>query len=99
MDEPTYKPYRLPAGGWGSARSVAEILLREGVAASGPIALTRHNKVDGYQCNSCAWVKPATPLPLEYCENGVKAVAWEITAHRCTPAFFAEHTVTELREL
>ena len=63
---------------------------------SGPIALTRHNKVDGYQCGSCAWVKPAKPLPFEYCENGVKATAWEITANRCTPKFFAEHTVTEL---
>ena len=96
MAEPTFKPYRLPSGGWGSARSVAEIVGREGVAASGAIALTRHNKVDGYQCNSCAWVKPASPLPFEFCENGVKAVAWEITAHRCTPAFFAEHTVSEL---
>jgi molybdopterin-dependent oxidoreductase alpha subunit len=71
--------------------------MREGVLASAPIALTRHNKVSGYQCNSCAWVKPASPLPLEYCENGVKAVAWEITAHRCTPEFFAQHTVAELR--
>jgi len=97
MDErPTFRPYRLPAGGWGSAQSVANILRREGVLASGPIALTRHNKVDGYQCNSCAWVKPAQPLPFEYCENGVKAVAWELTAHRCTPEFFAQHTVSEL---
>jgi molybdopterin-dependent oxidoreductase alpha subunit len=77
---------------------VGNILRREGVLASAPLALTRHNKVDGYQCNSCAWVKPASPLPLEYCENGVKAVAWELTAHRCTPEFFAEHSVTELRE-
>ena len=98
MKKPEYKPYGLPAGGWGSARSVGNILRREGVLASAPVALTRHNKVDGYQCNSCAWVKPASPLPLEYCENGVKAVAWELTANRCTPAFFAEHTVTELRE-
>ena len=98
MKKPEYKPYELPAGGWGSARSVGNILRREGVLASAPVALTRHNKVDGYQCNSCAWVKPANPLPLEYCENGVKAVAWELTAHRCTPEFFAEHTVTELRE-
>jgi hypothetical protein len=45
MEKPTFKPYRLPSGGWGSARSVREILNREGVAASGPIALTRHNKV------------------------------------------------------
>ena len=96
MDKPSFEPYRLPAGGWGSALSVGNILRREGVLASGPIALGRHNKVDGYQCNSCAWVKPAQPLPFEYCENGVKAVAWEITAHRCTPKFFAEHTVTEL---
>ncbi|BAU92201.1 oxidoreductase alpha subunit [Methylorubrum populi] len=96
MEKPAYKPYALPAGGWGSARSVGNILRREGVLGSVPIALTRHNKVDGYQCNSCAWVKPASPLPFEYCENGVKAVAWELTAHRCTPDFFAEHTVTEL---
>jgi len=95
--KPTFKPYRLPSGGWGSARSVGNILRREGVVGSAGIALSRHNKVDGYQCNSCAWVKPATPLPFEFCENGVKAVAWELTAHRCTPAFFAEHTVTELR--
>ncbi|MGI4800900.1 MAG: molybdopterin-dependent oxidoreductase, partial [Janthinobacterium lividum] len=64
--------------------------------ASAPLALTQHNKVDGYQCNSCAWVKPASPLPFEFCENGVKAIAWEMTAHRCTPAFFDKHTVTEL---
>ena len=96
MEKPTYKPYRLPAGGWGSAKSVGNILRQEGVLASGPIALSRHNKVDGYQCISCAWIKPAKPLPFEYCENGVKAVAWEMTVHRCTPDFFARHTVTEL---
>ncbi|URD36350.1 FdhF/YdeP family oxidoreductase [Methylobacterium tardum] len=96
MDKPEFKPYALPAGGWGSALSVGNILKREGVLASVPVVLSRHNKVDGYQCNSCAWVKPASPLPFEYCENGVKAVAWELTAHRCTPDFFATHTVTEL---
>lgn len=96
MEKPSFRPYRRPAGGWGSAQSVGNILRREGVLASGPVALTRHNKVDGYQCNSCAWVKPAQPLPFEYCENGVKAVAWELTAHRCTPDFFAQHSVTEL---
>ena len=96
--KPTFKPYRLPSGGWGSARSVGNILRREGVVGSAGVALSRHNKVDGYQCNSCAWVKPASPLPFEFCENGVKAVAWELTAHRCTPAFFAEHTVSELRD-
>ena len=50
--------------------------------ASRPIVLSRDNKVDRYQCNSCAWVQPASPLPFEFCENGVKAVAWELAAHR-----------------
>ena len=94
--EPSFKPYTGPSGGWGSARSLGKILSQEGVLASGPLILSRQNKVDGFQCVSCAWVKPATPLPFEFCENGAKATAWEITAHRCTPDFFAAHTVTEL---
>jgi molybdopterin-dependent oxidoreductase alpha subunit len=92
----SFKPYNLPSGGWGSARSLGNILRREGVLLSGSLALTRQNKVDGFQCVSCAWSKPAEPLALEFCENGAKATAWEITTHRCTPAFFARHTVTEL---
>jgi molybdopterin-dependent oxidoreductase alpha subunit len=91
------KPYDAPAGGWGSVKSLRTILSQEGVLASGPLILSRQNKVDGFQCVSCAWVKPGKPLPFEFCENGAKATAWEITAHRCTPAFFARHTVTELR--
>ncbi|CAH2605586.1 Protein YdeP (plasmid) [Rhodovastum atsumiense] len=93
---PSFKPYTRPSGGWGSANSVRNILSREGILASGGLALTRQNKVDGFQCISCAWSKPAQPLPFEFCENGVKATAWELTAHRCTPAFFADHSVTEL---
>ena len=91
-----FKPYKSPSGGWGSARSLGNILRREGVLASGALALTRQNKVDGFQCVSCAWSKPAHALPFEFCENGAKATAWEITAHRCTPEFFARHSVTEL---
>ena len=95
-NKPTIKAYTAPAGGWGSVRSLGSILAREGVPISGPLTLMRHNKVEGYQCNSCAWIKPAKPLPFEFCENGAKAVAWDITSRRCTPEFFAQHTVTEL---
>jgi molybdopterin-dependent oxidoreductase alpha subunit len=85
-----------PAGGWGSARSVTEIVLREHVPLSGSALLTKQNKADGYMCVSCAWAKPAKPHPLEFCENGAKATAWEITTRRADKAFFAEHTLTEL---
>ena len=97
MDRPvTIKPYVGPSGGWGSVRSLARILTQEGVVASGGLALSRQNKPDGFQCASCAWPKPAKPLPFEFCENGAKATAWEITAHRCNPEFLAQHTVTEM---
>ncbi len=92
----SFKPYDAPAGGWGSVKSLKTILSQEGVLASGPIVLSRQNQVRGFQCVSCAWVKPGKPLPLEFCENGAKATAWEITAHRCTPDFFAAHTVKQL---
>jgi molybdopterin-dependent oxidoreductase alpha subunit len=92
----SFKSYNLPSGGWGSARSLGNILRRESVLLSGSLALTRQNKVDGFQCVSCAWSKPADSLPFEFCENGAKATAWEITTHRCTPDFFGKHSVTEL---
>jgi molybdopterin-dependent oxidoreductase alpha subunit len=91
------EPYDGPAGGWGSARSLLEILTREGVPVTGTALLTKQNKPGGIMCTSCAWAKPAKPLAFEYCENGAKATAWEQTRRRATTDFFAAHSVTELR--
>ncbi|KQP40559.1 FdhF/YdeP family oxidoreductase [Methylobacterium sp. Leaf106] len=98
MAEPKIEAYDGPAGGWGSAQSLTEILLREEIPVSGAALLMKQNKPDGFMCVSCAWAKPAKPLTFEYCENGAKATAWEQTAKRCGPDFFARHTVTELRD-
>ncbi|AWN42736.1 formate dehydrogenase [Methylobacterium durans] len=95
-DPVTIKPYNGPAGGWGSAKSLAEILLREQVPLSGGTLLMHQNKPDGFMCVSCAWAKPHKPSVFEYCENGAKATAWEVTRRRITADFFAKHTVTEL---
>ncbi len=90
------EPYDGPAGGWGSARSLVEILTREGVPVTGAAILTKQNKPGGFMCTSCAWAKPAKPLAFEYCENGAKATAWEQTRRRATPDLFAAHTVSDL---
>ncbi len=95
-NHPKIKAYHGPAGGWGSAKSVSEVLLREHVPAKGPTLLAHQNKPDGYMCVSCAWAKPAKPHPLEFCENGAKATAWETTNRRTDAAFFAGHTLAEL---
>jgi molybdopterin-dependent oxidoreductase alpha subunit len=91
------KPYAGPAGGWGSVKEVVGILTQEEVAILGSEILLKQNKPNGYMCVSCSWAKPAKPRPFEFCENGAKATAWEITTKTVTPAFFAEHTLDELR--
>jgi molybdopterin-dependent oxidoreductase alpha subunit len=96
MSEPKIEAYLDPAGGWGSAKSLAEILTREHIPVSGAAMLMKQNKPDGFMCVSCAWPKPAKPHAFEYCENGAKATAWEQTSKRVGPDFFDKYSVTEL---
>ncbi|NMG40007.1 FdhF/YdeP family oxidoreductase [Chelativorans sp. ZYF759] len=91
------KPYNGPAGGWGSVKSLASHAKRNGHYLGSANILARQNKPKGFACVSCAWAKPAEPHPAEFCENGAKATFWELTTDRCTPEFFARHSVSELR--
>jgi molybdopterin-dependent oxidoreductase alpha subunit len=63
-------------------------------------ALLKLNQDHGFDCPSCAWPDPdpAHRKAAEFCENGAKAVAWEATRKQAGPAFFAAHTIAELRE-
>jgi len=95
--KPKIEPYPGPAGGWGSVKSVQAILQREKVPIPATVKeLWRQNKPRGFTCVSCAWPQPEKPLTFEFCENGAKASAWELTSLRTTPEFFAQHTCTEL---
>ena len=96
--EVTLHPYTQPAGGWGSIKAVGTALQRDHAWLSGTRALLQQNKPGGFSCVSCAWAKPAHPRPAEFCENGAKATAWELTAKRLDPAFFDTHTVSELAQ-
>ena len=91
-----FSAYTHPAGGWGSVHSLTRSLTRERVPLSGTRILMHQNKPQGFACVSCSWAKPANPPPFEFCEEGAKATTWEITNRRCTPEFFAKHTVREL---
>ena len=95
-EETHFDYYKHPAGGWGSLKAVAGILAREHIPIRGARALAVQNKPGGFACVSCAWAKPAKPHAAEFCENGAKATAWELTAKRAGPDFFAAHTLTEL---
>jgi hypothetical protein len=95
LEEGSQKEYAGPEGGYGSLKSVSEILLPERVPAKAARPLSSQNKPQD-MCVSCAWAKPAKPHPAEFCGNGAKATAWEITAKRTDQAFFQRHTLAEL---
>jgi molybdopterin-dependent oxidoreductase alpha subunit len=99
MDDETSKTrgYDGSSGGWGSLSGMAKVYGREHPDHAVQ-TLLRQNKARGFMCSSCAWGKPAHPHPFEFCENGAKSTIWELTRDRCTPAFFQEHTVAELRQ-
>jgi molybdopterin-dependent oxidoreductase alpha subunit len=85
------------AGGWGALKSCGKRLLESGSPLAGARTMLKANQPDGFDCPGCAWGDPEHGSSFEFCENGVKAVAWEATEKRVRPDFFAKHTVTELK--
>ncbi|MEM9709208.1 MAG: FdhF/YdeP family oxidoreductase [Pseudomonadota bacterium] len=85
------------AGGWGALKSVGRTLMGSGKPVRGAKTLLSLNQADGFDCPGCAWGDPEHGSSFEFCENGVKAVAWEATRERVTTEFFAEHSVTDLQ--
>lgn len=94
---PSQHDYHHPAAGWGAAKSVTRVLLRERALVDGPRAIFKMNHENGgFDCPGCAWPDDTKGLKLDICENGIKHVTWEMTPKRVTRDFFAAHTVTEL---
>lgn len=85
------------AAGLTSVVKAAEFTLKEPGIIRGVSALSHLNQFDGIDCPGCAWPDPDHERSLnEFCENGVKAIAEEATAKRCTPEFFRDWSITEL---
>ncbi len=91
-----FAPYDAPAGGWGALAATAKALRQQSVVARGSRALLAANQPEGFDCPGCAWPDPKHTSSFEFCENGAKAIAWEVTDKRVTREFFARHTVSEL---
>ncbi|MEA2792451.1 MAG: hypothetical protein QOG73_4857, partial [Acetobacteraceae bacterium] len=87
-----------PAGGWGALRATAQVLREQSIALKGSKTLLSMNQPDGFDCPGCAWPDPRHTSSFEFCENGAKAVAFELTRRRVTREFFAAHTVRELEQ-
>ena len=97
-EKPAFAPYNPPAGGWGALRATARALREQSVKIRGTRTLLSMNQPDGFDCPGCAWPDPRHTSSFEFCENGAKAVTWELTKRRVTREFFATHTVHELEQ-
>ena len=97
-DGPSFEPYESPAGGWGALQATARALREQSIAIKGSKALLSMNQPHGFDCPGCAWPDPKHTSSFEFCENGAKAVSFELTERKVTREFFAAHTVSELAE-
>jgi molybdopterin-dependent oxidoreductase alpha subunit len=59
------------------------------------------NQKGGIDCPGCAWPDPDDDRSGlgEYCENGAKAIAEEVSKKKITAAFFKENSVSSLSQL
>ncbi len=103
VDEPTDdqmevgKPKTWAAGLPGVMHSLVPALKDMGVDRSRKTLLAMNHR-DGFDCMSCAWPDPEHRKAFEFCENGAKAVTWEATPITVDSGFWAEHSVSELRQ-
>ncbi|WP_417779148.1 FdhF/YdeP family oxidoreductase [Stutzerimonas xanthomarina] len=97
-EKPRYRPYTGAAAGWGALRSVASVWLDSKQPLKNIRALLKTNQNGGFDCPGCAWGDSPDDNAVKFCENGAKAVNWEATRRRVDAAFFARHSVTQLRE-
>jgi molybdopterin-dependent oxidoreductase alpha subunit len=93
-----FEPYDSPAGGWGALHATARALREQSIVLKGSRVLLSMNQPDGFDCPGCAWPDPKHTSSFEFCENGAKAVSFELTKRRVTRDFFAAHTVSELAQ-
>jgi len=96
---PEQADYHHPAAGWGAALSVARVLARSDRTFAGTRALLKMNQADGgFDCPGCAWPDDLNGLHMDFCENGVKHLTWELTGKCVDRSFFERHTVAELSQ-
>jgi formate dehydrogenase major subunit len=91
VNKPKRSATGLPAIASSVSRSLREL---------GPLDAARTlaviNQTEGFDCPGCAWPERKDRHVVEFCESGAKAVADEADHSRCTPAFFAKHSIEEL---
>lgn len=94
VSAPKEKAAGLPAVASSFRHIFGQAGLKKGV-----MGMVKLNQKDGFDCPSCAWPDPdGERAATEFCENGAKALASEITRRQAGVEFFAKHSVAEISE-
>ena len=92
-------PRSKPAGGRGAIRGAMRAWSQQGIPLKLVGSFLTANKVHGFDCPGCAFPdRPGRPL-VDSCEQGQKAIAWEMTRKAVGAEFFDGRTPEELRAL
>ncbi|WP_247828090.1 FdhF/YdeP family oxidoreductase [Arthrobacter antioxidans] len=95
--EVSNRPKEWAAGIPGVYNSMKPAIEHMGVKRTLQTVLKMNHK-DGFDCPSCAWPDPAKRKTFEFCENGAKAVTWEAAPVVISSDFWAENSISDLRE-
>ncbi len=94
-DKPPYNP---PAAGFPAVFSSFRYAAKTSGIVRGLRVFLDVNQQNGFDCPGCAWPDPAGHRSaFEFCENGARAVAHEADVRRADAAFFAAHSIEQLR--
>ncbi|MBB5203113.1 molybdopterin-dependent oxidoreductase alpha subunit [Inhella inkyongensis] len=87
-----------PAGGRGAVKAAFDAFSEQGIPLKVVRSFLKANKPEGFDCPGCAFPDRPGSFGPDSCEQGQKAIAWEMTPRKADAAFFAQHTLTELRQ-
>jgi molybdopterin-dependent oxidoreductase alpha subunit len=86
-----------PAGGRGAIKASVKAFARQGIPIKLVSSFANANKVHGFDCPGCAFPDKRHGTLVDSCEQGQKAIAWEMTRKSVGAEFFAGRTPGELR--
>lgn len=86
-----------PAGGRGAVKAAFDAFAEQGIPLKIVRSFLKANKPEGFDCPGCAFPDRPGSFGPDSCEQGQKAIAWEMTPRRADAGFFAQHSLAELR--
>ncbi|MFL6593268.1 MAG: FdhF/YdeP family oxidoreductase [Luteimonas sp.] len=94
-----HPPGDKPAGGRGAIRGTVRAWSRQGIPLKLIGSFLAANKVHGFDCPGCAFPDKTGRHLVDSCEQGQKAIAWEMTRKAVGAEFFDGRTPVQLQAL